>query len=212
VIGYSSGPPARVFIDNQWGSQSDHTGHKSITVEQLFLSMRQATDTSQIHDLEQHINRSRANKQFNYPQELNLLRLKYHAGALREDDFNSQLNQKIKEIQKHSMDTGEAVSHSTRVVLRSLVGMQAWDKRLQSVHLMHDIGMSDEARYDRNLANQMAQIRLQQQQAVKEGTFNFAREQEYRRAAAEFWKLVRELPKERRAAILESVDRQLNEK
>jgi len=46
ITGYDAGPPARVAIDNQWGSHSDHGATKMVPLHELYLAMKYPNELS----------------------------------------------------------------------------------------------------------------------------------------------------------------------
>jgi len=55
VTGYDAGPPAKVTVDNTWGSQSDHPAGSEITVHDLYMAMRLAGDEDRMKELRREL-------------------------------------------------------------------------------------------------------------------------------------------------------------
>lgn len=92
VTDYNPGPPPKVQVDNQWGSDDDRFGDKALTVKDLYNAMRDPKDTSHIADLQLQIEKDkREGKPVDVLKETELLRLKRRAGILNDQQLSAEL-------------------------------------------------------------------------------------------------------------------------
>ncbi|HEY9867574.1 MAG TPA: hypothetical protein V6D08_00080, partial [Candidatus Obscuribacterales bacterium] len=76
ITGYEAGPPARVSVDGQWGAANDHAGKRSITVHDLYMSMRSPKASPEVvAELRKDVENRRAINSVDTIKEFELLRL-----------------------------------------------------------------------------------------------------------------------------------------
>jgi YD repeat-containing protein len=208
VTDYNPGPPPKVSIDNQWGTSSDHSGDHQITVGQLYLTMRDPSDANQIQDLQNQVLKNRKEGKIDDAKELELLRLKHEVKWINDQDYETQLKHHIQEISAHNQSgkLTDASMSEAWTKLESIVGQLPAHTQLEMVKYEHTVGLTDSKNYDNQLAGQFLGIWDKKRTAEKEGTFDSNAAEEYDKAVAEFNKLLRELPEDRRAAITKQVE------
>lgn len=69
----------RVSIDNQWGTDSDRTGERAVSVEDLYLASWKSTAQSHLDEMELSVDSRAADGTQDFYAELDLLRLQYDA-------------------------------------------------------------------------------------------------------------------------------------
>jgi hypothetical protein len=91
VTGYDQGPPAKVNIDNTWGSKSDHPAGSEISLHDLYLSMREASDKERLKELRQDVKWDRSRNQADAAKMLDLRRQEYEATLARLNEAEEEL-------------------------------------------------------------------------------------------------------------------------
>ncbi|HEY9871408.1 MAG TPA: hypothetical protein V6D08_19780, partial [Candidatus Obscuribacterales bacterium] len=91
VTGYDQGPPARVTIDNTWGSKSDHPGGSEISLHDLYLSMREAGDKDRLKELRHDVKWDRSRNQADAAKLFDLRRQEYEATLARLNEAEEEL-------------------------------------------------------------------------------------------------------------------------
>lgn len=96
ITDYTSGPPAKVTIDNQWRKGADHDAARPLAVHELYQSIKGRSHA--IVELEKDV---QAAKDAGHPdtyKELDLARLKFQDGESTLDDFEQEVIRLIKEV------------------------------------------------------------------------------------------------------------------
>lgn len=102
ITDYHPGPPARAEIDNQWGSDDDRFGDRSLPVKDIFNAMRDPKDTAHIADLQLQIEKDRKEgKPIDTLKETELLRLKRRCKCISDDELSKELDRIFMEKARH---------------------------------------------------------------------------------------------------------------
>ncbi|MBI4533724.1 MAG: hypothetical protein HY711_07230 [Candidatus Melainabacteria bacterium] len=93
-------PPPKVSVDNQWASGADHLGKPSISVHDMFMSMRDSKDGRTILDMSMEVQENRRNGQVDTAKEIDLLRHRHDSGNLNDQDYAKAVLKAVKEAQE----------------------------------------------------------------------------------------------------------------
>lgn len=210
ITGYEAGPPARVQVDNQWGESTDYQGRNTLSVHDLYLSMRPADNAGQIAELQRDVDWDRAHNTVDTRKEFELLRLRHNLPAgdpnkLSDADFDRMMNEQIDkagERWKQQRANGTFNENEQRNAIRTLgeiMATQPADKQLKLMERIHTAGGITDERYDTGLANIICNNRERWNQEDREGRGDRTERQ---RARQELDRILNAMTPERRAAIL----------
>jgi len=99
ITGYEAGPPAKVSIDGQWGSKSDHRGANALSVHDLYLAMRSPADSSEeMKQLQADVEANRGKPNADVKKEFELTRFTEDAKNSN-SHYDDRLSQSMKDAQ-----------------------------------------------------------------------------------------------------------------
>lgn len=213
VTGYEAGPPARINVDNQWGEGVDYQGNKTMSVHDLYLTMRPPDNAGQIADLQRDVDWDRAHGTIDTRKEFELLRLRHNlpagdANRLSDADFDRMMREQMTaaadrwEQQKADGTFNQAEHDNAMQKLTDMVAAQRPDRRLEWFEHMHNEGMISDERYDRALSWSIRRSRDQwaAEDAATPPTGNAAERQ---RARDTLERLLNALPEDRRQEVMD---------
>jgi LysM repeat protein len=214
VTGYEAGPPARVQIDNQWGERVDYQGNRSMSVHDLYLTMRPPDNAGQIADLQRDVDWDRTHGTIDTRKEFELLRLRHDLPAgnpnrLSDADYDRLMREQITaagdrwEQQRADGTFNEAEHDNAMQKLRDVERAQPPDRRLGWIEHMHSEGLLTDEQYDRELTRSILSAKDQwaQEDANTPPTGNAAERQ---RARVALERILNAIPEDRRQAILDN--------
>ena len=207
ITDYAAGPPARVAIDNQWGAGADHTGKNMVSVQELYMSMRNPAEPGCLADMKKQVEDNRARGIVDDYKELEYLRLQNKSGKLSAEDYQKQLEDRIRDLNKHEHDQKASrtfdIDSSFRIngKLEALVRNLPPEQKLSTLHLERSLGRIDGASYDWQVAQAFVAIKKQLREDIKNDRYQGDRKQHYDNLNYEFRAITGELPPERRESI-----------
>ncbi len=210
ITGYEAGPPSRVQVDNQWGERTDYQGTNTLSVHDLYLSMRPADSAGQISELQRDVDWDRAHNTVDTRKEFELLRLRHNlpagdANKLSDADFDRMMNEQIDAAgqrwreQKANGSFNENEQRNALRTLGEIMATQPADKQLKMLERLHAVDGIPNDRYDRGLANIIRNNRERWKDEDNRGTGDRGERQ---RARQELDRILNGMTPERRAAIL----------
>ncbi len=208
ITDYSPGPPAKVAIDNQWGSSSDHSGANMVKVSDLYPTLRDPTNSGNLEEMQKSIEKDRQNGTPDVYKELEFLRLQKQSGNISDEDFREQLARKTDEIMKHVQEqaaAGKLDASEYSKVSAKLFSLSPADTKLQLAQIERSLNLLDESKYDSKVARILVSARLEQQSDVKAGKFDERKKEHYEKTLELFRKVLDDLPPDRAEAIRTNV-------
>lgn len=210
ITGYEAGPPARVQVDNQWGETTDYQGTNTLSVHDLYLSMRPSDNAAQIAELQRDVDWDRAHNTVDTRKEFELLRLRHNlpagdANKLNDADFERMMNEQIDAAgqrwreQKANGSFNENEQRNALRTLGEIMATQPADKQLKMLERIHAVDGIPNDRYDRGLANIIRNNRERWNDEDRRGAGDRGERQ---RARQELDRILNGMTPERRAAIL----------
>lgn len=211
---YQEGPPAKLKIDNQWGTDVDHTGNGSeISVHDLYHTMRDPKDSGQMKELQKDVDYNSKEGQVDHYKELELLRLKHSNGDLNDKEYKEELAKAVKSTQddwdKQKRDGTlheDAEYYKTRSKIQAMVNNLPADQQMEMLHLEQSIGYNKTPEInDNKLTNAMINIVENKKKLEANKKYDSDQKEHYEKAVQEFQKIMNELPEDRRNAIMDAV-------
>jgi hypothetical protein len=210
VTGYEAGPPARVQIDNQWGEQADHLGKRSMSVHDLYQSMRVPDNTDQLAQLQRDVDYDRAHNSIDTRKEFEVLRLRHSLPAddpnhLNDADYNRLVNEQIDQAghrwtqQRADGKLNQSEFDNGRREIGDIARSQSFDRRLEIIERCHTAGAINDVEYDGSLTNAIRDSRSKWAEEDRRGTGDSG---ERRRARAAIERMLNALPADRRRAVI----------
>lgn len=212
VTGYEAGPPARVHVDNQWGEGVDYQGNRSMSVHDLYLTMRPPDNANQIRDLQRDVDWDRAHNTIDTRKEFELLRLRHNLPAtdsnrLSDAEFGRQMREQIDaaalrwDQQRRDGTFNQAEHDNAMQKLNDMITNKPAEQGLLMVERMHKNHLITDQEYDQDLSRVIRDTRARYaaENATNPPSGNAAERQ---RARAELQRLLNELPDDRRQAVL----------
>jgi LysM repeat protein len=214
VTGYEAGPPARVHVDNQWGEGVDYQGGRTMSVHDLYMSMRPPDNAHQIADLQRDVDWDRAHNTVDTRKEFELLRLRHNLPAtdpnrLSDADYDRGMREQIDAAahrweQQCSNGTFNQAEHDN--AMQKLNDMTpnkpanlgiGWIERMHQDHLLTD------REYDQALSREirLTRARFAQENGTTPPSGNAAERQASRTIML---RLLNELPPDRRQQVMDN--------
>lgn len=210
VTGYEEGPPARVQVDNQWGEQSDHLGSRSMSVHDLYQSMRVPDNSDQLAQLQRDVDYDRTHNSIDTRKEFELLRLRHNLPSddpnyLNEADYNRLVNEQIHQSgmrwaqQRKDGHLNQSEYDNGRRELGDIARSQSFDRRLDIIERCHTSGVVNDSEYDASITNAIRDSRRKWAEEDHNGTGDRG---ERRRTRAALDRMLNALPADRRQTII----------
>lgn len=169
--------------------------------------MRDPKNSDQMDELKKDIDYNRSHGIVDDYKELDYLRLQKQNGKIDQEEYEKQLNERIKETQKHfdeqkrngTLDEAE----KTKVMdkLNRMVYDLPGSAKLEALRTEHACGMMDDANYDLQVGWQFAQMKKQRDKDITAGTYDSDKKEAYEKAVAELKTITDEMPADRRQKV-----------
>lgn len=201
ITDYQAGPPAKISVDNSWGSSNDHAGNKQMTVHELYQSMRAPDNAGQIAELKKDVDDARAAGHPDYAKELEVLRLQRDAKQLSPEEYQRKLNEEMTEIGKkwneqraNGTFKEDAEYHKIQNKTWSLVHNLPPDQKMDLIHKQKDTGFYDAGQYKITVIQEAAENKRDQQKQVDEKKYDDEKKKQYEKSVEELNKIINEFP------------------
>jgi hypothetical protein len=232
ITDYQPGPPAKVAIDNQWGSRVDHSGDRMVSVRDIYHSLSDPAYSNYPSERKRELEEDRRNGRIDDYGELEYLRVLRMIGKhteetnqalvasgqkdqtkaveLTEPDYQKQLVAKLQEIEakwKEAKAAGRfdpVQASRTAEKIDQLTANLPAQAKVAVLQSIAELELSS-GRFDFTLANSFSAIRKQQQADVKNGVFDESKRLEYEQAIANFQAIMDKLSPARREAVRQMV-------
>jgi len=107
VTDYESGPPAKVSIDNQWGKSLDHSGDRSVPLDQLYTATLEPGGHEIITELNKELSNAKKDGNATTEIELELARQRHIANDPHEKISNQEYEKESRNIMVNAMKRWE---------------------------------------------------------------------------------------------------------
>ncbi len=219
VTNYYPGSPAKVSVDNSWGSSSDHSGEPGskplMSVHALYMTMREPNDPGHIADLRIEVENNRKNGVINDDKVLDLLTLQMQKGGVADYTCQNQLQEWMfnlkRRLEENQITDDQFRKLSSRVadVMHDMHWLP-WHRQFQLLEAGRQTALMPREQYITRLADALVDIKKQQQKAIKNGVFTASKEQLFASAIEEYGKLFDELTPDGRSEVRRLVQNQLS--
>lgn len=159
ITDYVAGQPAKVAVDNQWGSTSDHLGQNKINIQDMY----NALNTPEIAAAAMEKNLPKDGTPHNQEQQfesLEVARIKHAAGKITDDQLAQTIAGELSDMHANGFDT------RTKQKVTQLLQSLPCSKQLDLLTTAKADGVFD----DGNLSYQLARIAHKVRQAFDDET------------------------------------------
>lgn len=211
VTDFNPGPPPTVSVDNQWGPAADHTGPNKMSVQDLYLTMRDSADAGQlkerIADLQKELDADKAAGKSDYPKEIELNMLKFKTGQVTQQECERQIKQALTAAEKDwaAKKMSDKEYDAALYTFQRTINTLPVQDRFGLLRFEMDSGLISKEGYESFLITTMVKVRQDQQKAMREGTFTEQQQEQYLAAVQTFHNNLRQLAPADQAAIKKSI-------
>jgi hypothetical protein len=210
VTHFDAGPPARVAVDNQWGSRVDHRAF-TMTVDELFVAMQRPRDS--VNEFQRIVDQNRERGQINTFREFDLVRMRREAGLTDDAGYGRELATRRAEAEQrweqqrrdgsfNQKDQDQAMRRFDQMYARMTP-----EQRFNYLDEAQKQGLISASRADAEIAGSMVTVLNQKDVLIGKNEFSFDRQIEFSLVERGFNKLLDTLTPDRRTKIEEMVRR-----
>ncbi|CAN5521502.1 hypothetical protein BH11CYA1_BH11CYA1_03350 [soil metagenome] len=200
ITDYSPGPPAKVTVDNQWGSANDHDATKPISVHELYGAIKDKGHA--VSELEKDVKAAKDAGQPDNYKELELARLKFQDAQLSKEDYEKEVTRLSKEAAK--MPDGpekERVSGKLKDTMNSLEPAAA----MRVLREQHKDGLLNDVAYKAAVQHQVDIMIGLRDESKRLGVWNKVGKLIYDQGVAELMETIKGFTAEEIKAIRDSL-------
>ncbi|MBS2004704.1 MAG: hypothetical protein JST44_24555 [Cyanobacteria bacterium SZAS LIN-5] len=202
---YIPGPPAKVKIDNSWGSAADHNSDsKAVSVHDLFIAMRHNPQES-IALQQKDVDANKAAGKVDDYKAVDLLRMQHDNGIVTGAAYEKALVERMQDIKKH-LDEGTISAEDYSRTMLKLNGMISLAPNGKSIDLRaeeHRLGLLNDSTYSQWVAYEFTRIAADRKKAIKSGSYDTAAELNWCDTVKSLKKSLNAMPEEQRNYVVE---------
>lgn len=202
---YIPGPPAKVKIDNSWGSSADHNSDaNAVPLHDLFIAMRHnAQESMALQQRDVEANKTAGN--IDDYKAVDLLRMQHDNGVVTGAAYEKALVERMQDIKKH-LDEGKISPEDYTRTMIKLNGMISLAPNGRSIDLRaeeHRLGLLDDSMYSQWVAYEFSRIAAERKKAIKSGNYDTAAELNWCDAVKSLKKSLDGMPEAQRKFVVE---------
>ncbi len=204
---YIPGPPAKVKIDNSWGSDADHnTDAKAVPLHDLFIAMRHDPKES-IALQQKDVDDNKASGKIDDYKAVDLLRMQHDNGIVTGADYQKALIERMQDIKKHVADgtLNSADYYKTMIKLNGMISVAPNGQSLELRSEEHRLGLIDNSAYSQWITYEFNKLGSERQKAIKAGTYDLTAQHNWFASIKILLKTLNELPAAERQSVIDQL-------